>query len=140
MKNFSSRIFRRLPLKTELNKILQAPSHEQTVEALDQRFVLTPAAAREGYLVHLVQSLKDKKSAGSMIIFVKTCKTCEVISMMLNYFEFQNVSLHSQKSQRERLAALVKFRSNQVRSSQIKSKSNEYIMNQNGTLSPGRNL
>jgi len=92
-----------------------APSHEQTVEALDQRFVLTPAAAREGYLVHLVQRLKDKKSAGSMIIFVKTCKTCEVISMMLNYFEFPNVSLHSQKSQRERLASLVKFRSNQVR-------------------------
>ena len=96
---------------------MQAPSHEQTVEALDQRFVLTPAAAREGYLVHLVQSLKDKKSASgsSMIIFVKTCKTCEVISMMLNYFEFPNVSLHSQKSQRERLASLVKFRSNQVR-------------------------
>ena len=92
----------------------QAPSHEQTVEALDQRFVLTPVAAREGYLVHLVQRLRDKKSAGSMIIFVKTCKTCEVISMMLNYFEFPNVSLHSQKSQRERLASLVKFRSNQV--------------------------
>ena len=35
--------------------------------------------------------------------------------MMLNYFEFPNVSLHSQKPQRERLAALVKFRSNQVR-------------------------
>ena len=92
----------------------QAPSHEQTVEALDQRFVLTPVAAREGYLVHLVHRLRDKKSAGSMIIFVKTCKTCEVISMMLNYFEFPNVSLHSRKSQRERLASLVKFRSNQV--------------------------
>ena len=65
--------------------------------------------------MHLVQRLRDKKSAGSMIIFVKTCKTCEVISMMLNYFEFPNVSLHSQKSQRERLASLVKFRSNQVR-------------------------
>ena len=98
-----------------MSESLQAPSHEQTVEALDQRFVLTPAAAREGYLVHLVQSLREKRSSGSMIIFVKTCKSCEVLSMMLNYFEFPNVSLHSQKSQRERLASLVKFRSNQVR-------------------------
>ncbi len=93
----------------------QAPAKQETVDGLDQRYVLCPVEAREGYLVHLVQTLRDQSSTGSMIIFVKTCKSCEVISMMLNYFEFANVSLHSQKPQRERLAALVKFRSNQVR-------------------------
>jgi ATP-dependent RNA helicase DDX49/DBP8 len=93
----------------------QAPAKQATVDGLDQRFILTPVEAREGYLVHLVQTLRDKRESGSMIIFVKTCKTCEVVSMMLNYFEFVNVSLHSQKPQRERLMSLVKFRSNQVR-------------------------
>ena len=40
---------------------------------------------------------------------------CEVISMTLSTFDFDNVSLHSQKPQRDRLAALSKFKSNQVK-------------------------
>eukprot|EP00095_Tigriopus_kingsejongensis_P000465 maker-scaffold217_size252476-snap-gene-1.38 protein:Tk00465 transcript:maker-scaffold217_size252476-snap-gene-1.38-mRNA-1 annotation:"probable atp-dependent rna helicase ddx49" len=86
-----------------------------TVEKLDQRYVLTPPEARDGYLVHVVQLCREKFQRGSIMIFVRTCKECEAIAMMLNQFDYRTVSLHSSKSQRERMAALSQFKSNQVR-------------------------
>lgn len=86
-----------------------------TVDKCDQRFVLTPPEAKDGYLVHVVQLCREKYERGSIIIFVRTCKECEAIAMMLNQFDYAAVSLHSSKSQRERMAALSQFKSNQVR-------------------------
>lgn len=85
------------------------------MEGCDQRFVLTPPEAKDGYLVHVVQLCREKYERGSMIIFVRTCKECEAIAMMLNQFDYAAVSLHSSKAQRERMAALSQFKSNQVR-------------------------
>lgn len=92
----------------------EAPSKTKTADLLEQRYVLTPLEARDGYLVHIIQTLKEQSSKGQMIVFVKMCKTCEVLSLMLRKFEFSNVSLHSQKPQRDRLAALARFRSKQA--------------------------
>lgn len=86
-----------------------------TVEKLDQRYVLTPPEAKDGYLVHVVQLCREKIERCSIMIFVRTCKECEVLCMMLNQFDYHAVSLHSSKPQRDRLAALSQFKSNQVR-------------------------
>ena len=92
----------------------EAPSKTRTADLLEQKYVLTPMEARDGYLVHVIQMLKEKSDKGQMIVFVKMCKTCEVLSLMLRKFEFSNVSLHSQKPQKDRLAALARFRSKQA--------------------------
>ena len=86
-----------------------------TVDKCDQRFVLTPPEAKDGYLVHVVQLCREKYERGSIIIFVRTCKECEAIAMMLNQFDYAAVSLHSSKSQRDRMGALSQFKSNHVR-------------------------
>lgn len=45
-----------------------------TVEELDQRYVLTPADFKDGYLIHIVQNFRAEKPGGSIIIFTDTCK------------------------------------------------------------------
>lgn len=50
----------------------------------------------------------------SAIIFVGTCKGCHLVSNMLEELKMSAVSLHSQKAQKRRLAALNKFKSGQV--------------------------
>lgn len=42
-------------------------------------------------------------------------RNCQLISMTLNEVGFENVALHAMERQRERLAALAKFKSNVVR-------------------------
>mmetsp|Transcript_6962 Transcript_6962/g.8417 ORF Transcript_6962/g.8417 Transcript_6962/m.8417 type:complete len:541 (-) Transcript_6962:165-1787(-) len=53
----------------------------------------------------------EDKRAGLMIIFVSTCKTCQLIGETLLELGVNCVSLHSYLSQNRRLAALGKFRS-----------------------------
>ena len=45
-----------------------------TVEELDQRYVLTPADFKDGYLILIVQHFRAEKPSGSIIIFTDTCK------------------------------------------------------------------
>ncbi len=53
-----------------------------TVDQLDQRYVMTPREARDGYLVRTLQVLRDKKAAkGLAIVFVRTVKECEVLAI-----------------------------------------------------------
>lgn len=90
-------------------------SERATVDELDQRFVLTPRDYRDGYLVHVIQKCREKDERGSIIIFTKTCKQCQLVSMTLNVLGFHNLSLHSMKPQRDRKAALSEFKSKQTR-------------------------
>lgn len=46
----------------------------QTVEELDQRYILTPEKVKDAYLVHLIQTFTDQHDDWSIIIFTKTCK------------------------------------------------------------------
>ncbi|NXF27817.1 DDX49 helicase, partial [Rhodinocichla rosea] len=89
----------------------EAPAPVRTVEGLEQRYLLVPEALKDAYLVHLVQSFQDQHEDWAIIIFTKTCKDCQVLNMMLRKFSFPSVALHSMMKQKQRFAALAKFKS-----------------------------
>ncbi|XP_005531724.2 PREDICTED: probable ATP-dependent RNA helicase DDX49 [Pseudopodoces humilis] len=89
----------------------EAPSQVRTVEQLEQRYVLVPEAVKDAYLVQLVQSFQQQHEDWAIIIFTKTCKDCQVLNMMLRRFRFPSVALHSMMKQKQRFAALAKFKS-----------------------------
>ncbi|NWS03215.1 DDX49 helicase, partial [Motacilla alba] len=89
----------------------EATSPVRTVEQLEQRYLLVPEALKDAYLVHLVQSFQDQHEDWAIIIFTKTCKDCQVLNMMLRKFSFPSVALHSMMKQKQRFAALAKFKS-----------------------------
>ncbi|XP_060088789.1 probable ATP-dependent RNA helicase DDX49 [Heteronotia binoei] len=89
----------------------ESPSEVRTVEELDQRYLLVPEKVKDAYLVHLVQTFQDEHEDWSIIIFTNTCKNCQVLNMMLKRFNFPSVALHSMMKQKQRFAALAKFKS-----------------------------
>ncbi|XP_052608615.1 probable ATP-dependent RNA helicase DDX49 isoform X1 [Peromyscus californicus insignis] len=107
----------------------EAQAPVRTVEQLDQHYLLVPEKVKDAYLVHLVQTFQDQLEDCSIIIFTNTCKTCQILCMMLRKFNFPTVSLHSMMKQplgrltnppppvvqKERFAALAKFKSSVYR-------------------------
>lgn len=89
----------------------ESQSEVRTVDELDQRYILVPERVKDAYLVHLIQIFQDKHSDWSVIIFTNTCKYCQVLNMMLREFNFPSVALHSMMKQKQRFAALAKFKS-----------------------------
>ncbi|NXA55749.1 DDX49 helicase, partial [Nothocercus julius] len=89
----------------------EATSEVRTVDELDQRYLLVPEMVKDAYLVHLIQTFQDEHEDWSIIVFTKTCKDCQVLNMMLRKFNFPSVALHSMMKQRQRFAALAKFKS-----------------------------
>uniref|UniRef100_A0AC11DFV9 DEAD-box helicase 49 n=1 Tax=Ovis aries TaxID=9940 RepID=A0AC11DFV9_SHEEP len=89
----------------------EAQAPVRTVEQLDQRYLLVPEKVKDAYLVHLIQNFQDEHEDWSIIIFTNTCKTCQILCMMLRKFSFPTVALHSMMKQKERFAALAKFKS-----------------------------
>lgn len=88
----------------------ESKSETRTVDELDQRYILTPEKIKDAYLVHLIQTFTDQHSDWSIIIFTKTCKDCQVLTMMLREFNFPTISLHSMMKQKVRFANLSKFK------------------------------
>ncbi|KAJ9589008.1 hypothetical protein L9F63_017703, partial [Diploptera punctata] len=86
-----------------------------TVDQLDQFYVLCPVNMKDSYLVQVVRSYCEEHEKGSIMIFTDTCKNCQLLSMTLNEVGFENVALHAMIRQKERLAALARFKSNVVR-------------------------
>jgi len=54
--------------------VWEATVESVTVDALDQRYLLTPVDFKDGYLVHVVRRFRSEKPKGSIIIFTDTCK------------------------------------------------------------------
>ncbi|XP_073448732.1 probable ATP-dependent RNA helicase DDX49 [Aquarana catesbeiana] len=86
-------------------------SEVRTVDQLDQRYILVPEKVKDAYLVHLIQKFHDEHEDWSIIIFTNTCKNCQILNMMLREFNFPCVALHSMMKQKQRFAALAKFKS-----------------------------
>jgi len=86
-----------------------------TVLSLEQRFILTPFEAKNGYLVQLVLECREKAKTDSVIVFTKTCKSAELLDRAFKKFGIACSSLHSMKPQRERLSSLSQFKSNQTK-------------------------
>ncbi|KAL6108178.1 probable ATP-dependent RNA helicase DDX49 [Pungitius pungitius] len=88
----------------------ESTSETRTVDELDQRYILTPEKVKDAYLVHLIQKFTDEHDDWSIMIFTKTCKDCQVLTMMLREFQFHAISLHSMMKQKQRFANLAKFK------------------------------
>ena len=86
-------------------------------ENLEQKYVLVPEDIRDPYLVHMVKLLLEEKMAGNeqLIIFSKTCKSVQVIGMMLQKIGARAVVLHSILKQSQRFSALEQFKSSKAR-------------------------
>lgn len=109
-----------------LDKVKQVASNEvfmweeaddegiATVKELDQRYVLCPKDVLDSFLVEVIRTFRSTNKDGSIMIFTDTCKHCQLLSMTLNDVGFTNVALHAMIKQKERLAALNKFKSNHV--------------------------
>jgi ATP-dependent RNA helicase DDX49/DBP8 len=80
----------------------------EVVDSLDQRYLLLPQAVKQCYLYHLLTM--ERWADASTIVFVATCKGCEILSALLIELEVDCVVLHSKKTQPRRMAALGKFR------------------------------
>uniref|UniRef100_A0A6Q2Z5X6 Probable ATP-dependent RNA helicase DDX49 n=1 Tax=Esox lucius TaxID=8010 RepID=A0A6Q2Z5X6_ESOLU len=89
----------------------ESKSEVRTVEELDQRFILTPEKVKDAYLVHLIQKFQDEHDDWSIMIFTSTCKNCQILTMMLQKFNFPTISLHSMMKQKQRFANLSMFKS-----------------------------
>ncbi|KAM9849152.1 putative ATP-dependent RNA helicase DDX49 [Aulostomus maculatus] len=88
----------------------ESTSETRTVEELDQRYILTPEKVKDAYLVHLIQTFTDQHDDWSVIIFTNTCKSCQILTMMLRDLNFPTISLHSMMKQKQRFANLAKFK------------------------------
>ena len=59
----------------------------------------------------MVYILREHTENKAVIVFTRTCQSCQVLAMMLRKIDLPCVTLHSLMSQSERLASLAKFKS-----------------------------
>ena len=93
---------------------LQAYEGFQTALKLQEEYLLIPAKVKEVYLAHLMGGLEDSKIRSAMI-FVSSCNVCRRLAILLDELGFTCAALHSQQSQKRRLAALARFKSGLVK-------------------------
>uniref|UniRef100_A0A182JAN7 Uncharacterized protein n=1 Tax=Anopheles atroparvus TaxID=41427 RepID=A0A182JAN7_ANOAO len=86
-----------------------------TVETLDQRYILCADYDRDMMLVEALRKYREEKEDASVMIFTNSKKDCQVLSMTLDKIGFENVCLHGFLRQKERVAALNRFKSKHVR-------------------------
>ncbi|XP_065864932.1 DEAD-box ATP-dependent RNA helicase 36-like [Euphorbia lathyris] len=85
----------------------------KTVDSLKQQYVFIPKNVKDVYLVHILSKIEDM-GIRSVIIFVSTCRTCHLLSLLLEELDQKATALHSFKSQSLRLSALHQFKSGQA--------------------------
>ncbi|BFI25254.1 hypothetical protein AXG93_2490s1280 [Marchantia polymorpha subsp. ruderalis] len=85
----------------------------KTVETLKQEYIFLPANVKDVYLLHLLSNLEDD-SVRSVIIFASSCRTCHLLSLIMEEMDVDTVALHSMKTQQQRLASLSRFKAGQV--------------------------
>lgn len=102
-------------LELSANKAYFYEAYEgfKTVESLKQQYVFIPKNVKDVYLLHILSKLEDM-GIRSAIIFVSTCRSCHLLSLLLDELDLEVAALHSFKSQSLRLAALHRFKSGQV--------------------------
>ncbi|KAK2146120.1 hypothetical protein LSH36_631g02044 [Paralvinella palmiformis] len=86
-----------------------------TVESLDQRYVLMPADVKDAFMLHIINKYQEDHDKSLIMIFTNTCKYCQLLTLMFRDLGFPCVALHSLIPQRDRLGALAKFKSHQVK-------------------------
>lgn len=86
-------------------------SEVKTVSTLDQRYVLCAEYDRDMVLVEVLRKFMEENESANVMIFTNKKKDCQVLSLALNSIGLENVCLHGFMRQKERVAALNKFKS-----------------------------
>ncbi|KAM8712942.1 hypothetical protein ACLKA7_013297 [Drosophila subpalustris] len=90
-------------------------SEVATVDTLDQRYLLCADYDRDMVLIESLRKYREQNANANVMIFTNTKKYCQLLSMTLANMEIENVCLHGFMRQKERVAALSRFKSNHVR-------------------------
>ncbi|KAI8804315.1 P-loop containing nucleoside triphosphate hydrolase protein [Cladochytrium replicatum] len=80
----------------------------ETVDQLDQRYVLVPSKLRDAYLTELLVNHFEGKTP---IIFTGKCRNAERLRIVLREPGLRSTALHSQMPQNDRMGSLAKFKS-----------------------------
>lgn len=105
--------------------VYETQNEYEVVDTLSQYYIFIPQNVKDCYLVYMLRQLisdpeddEDESSTAtvkaikpSCIVFISTCRKCEIISEMLLELGIENVALHSNINQSRRLASLGKFKS-----------------------------
>ncbi|GFP99276.1 dead-box ATP-dependent RNA helicase 36 [Phtheirospermum japonicum] len=110
-------------MTSDLQKLLELSANKayfyepyeglKTVKSLKQQYIFIPKHVKDVYLVHILNKMEEM-GVRSALIFVSTCRSCELLSLLLEQLDFEVAALHSYKSQSLRLSALHKFKSGKV--------------------------
>lgn len=93
--------------------VFQAYEGLHTANKLREQYVFVPAKVKEVYLYQLLADREELK-VRSAIIFVSTCRGCHLLGHLMEELDIPCAVLHSGRSQKHRLAALNKFKSEVV--------------------------
>lgn len=94
---------------SKINDNIENIINELTVSSLSQKYLLVPPTLKELYLIRLLNTICKSKS---VIIFVQTCKTSQILYELLLLFNFKVSTIHSKLSQSLRFSDFQKFKSN----------------------------
>jgi len=86
-----------------------------TVDTLDQRYLLCADYDRDMVMVEALRKFTEINEKANVIVFTNTKKDCQILSLTFEALGFQNVCLHGFMRQKERVAALARFKSSQAR-------------------------
>ncbi|XP_042886823.1 probable ATP-dependent RNA helicase DDX49 [Penaeus japonicus] len=92
-----------------------AKNDQATVQQLDERYCLVNPVSKDATMVALLLEFSEKNPKGLIIVFTDTCKSTQILSMMLNKLGVESLCIHSMLTQKERLAALARFKSSQAK-------------------------
>ncbi|KAJ6824870.1 DEAD-box ATP-dependent RNA helicase 36 [Iris pallida] len=85
----------------------------KTVDSLKQHYSFIPKNVKDVYLHHVLRKMEDD-GIRSAIVFVSTCRSCHLLSLLLEELDINVVALHSHNSQSLRLSALHRFKFGQL--------------------------
>lgn len=109
---FSATMTKAIESLVQKNTFLYSENCGNSIEKLDQRFVMTPSMIRDSYLVWIMKNIVKDESA---IIFTGKCLSCEIVRVMLKHLDIDSTCLHSQMSQANRINSLARFKSRIVK-------------------------
>nr|AAA16339.1 DEAD-box protein [Drosophila melanogaster]CAA80804.1 DEAD-box protein [Drosophila melanogaster] len=87
----------------------------RTVETLDHGYLVSADYDPDMVLIEALRKYREENENANVMIFTNTKKYCQLLSMTLKNMEIDNVCLHGFMRQKERVAALSRFKSNQIR-------------------------
>ncbi|CAL1409383.1 unnamed protein product [Linum trigynum] len=102
-------------LELSANKAYFYEAYEgfKTVDTLKQQYIFIPKNVKEVYLSYILTRMEDMGIRSAMI-FVSTCRSCQLLSSLLEELGQKAAAMHSFNSQALRLKALHEFKAEKV--------------------------